>query len=64
MKEYSEGEHKGILAYNDDLIVSKDIIGNPHSSIFYPLWINVINNHISVISWYDNGIGFNNRIPD
>jgi len=64
MKEYAEGELKGILQYNPDPIVSKDIIGNPHSSIFCPLWTIVINNHASVISWYDNEIGFSNRMPD
>ncbi|TXT64877.1 MAG: glyceraldehyde-3-phosphate dehydrogenase A [Promethearchaeota archaeon] len=64
MKEYSQGELKGILDYNPDPIVSKDIIGNPHSSIFCPLWTTVINNHVSVISWYDNEIGFSNRMPD
>jgi glyceraldehyde 3-phosphate dehydrogenase len=64
MKEYAEGELKGILAYNPDPIVSKDIIGNPHSSIFCPIWTTVINKHVSVVSWYDNEIGFSNRMPD
>ncbi len=64
MKEYSEGKLAGILQYNPDPIVSKDIIKNSHSSIFCPLWTNVIGNHVAVLSWYDNEWGFSHRMAD
>ncbi|MBD3351043.1 MAG: type I glyceraldehyde-3-phosphate dehydrogenase [Candidatus Lokiarchaeota archaeon] len=64
MKEASETYLKGILDYNDDPIVSSDIIGNPHSSVFCPLWTKVIGNMVSIISWYDNEWGFSNRLVE
>ncbi|MFX0187834.1 MAG: type I glyceraldehyde-3-phosphate dehydrogenase [Candidatus Hodarchaeota archaeon] len=64
MKDASEGQLKGILEYSDDPIVSSDIIGNPHSSVFNGLWTKVIGNQISVMSWYDNEWGFSNRMAE
>ncbi len=65
MKEASEGRLKGILDYTDEPIVSKDIIGNPHSSIFDSLETMVIDgNFVKVISWYDNEWGYSNRCVD
>ena len=64
MKEYAEGQLKGILEYTDDPIVSSDIVGNPHSSIFCGLWTKVIDNMVSVVSWYDNEWGYSNRLAD
>ncbi|MCD6376685.1 MAG: type I glyceraldehyde-3-phosphate dehydrogenase [Caldisericaceae bacterium] len=65
MKEASEGKLKGILDYTDEPIVSKDIIGNPHSSIFDSLETMVIDgNFVKVISWYDNEWGYSNRCVD
>jgi len=65
MKEAAEGKLKGILEYTEDPIVSQDIVGNPHSSIFDALSTKVINGtfaHIS--SWYDNEWGYSNRLKD
>ena len=65
MKEAAEGNLKGILEYTEDPIVSQDIVGNPHSSIFDALSTKVINGtfaHIS--SWYDNEWGYSNRLKD
>lgn len=65
MKAASEGALKGILEYNTDPIVSSDIIGNTHSSIFDAPWTMVIGNRmIKVLSWYDNEYGYSNRTAD
>lgn len=65
MKEASEGALKGILEYTEEPIVSQDIVGNPHSSIFDALSTKVINgNFVHVSSWYDNEWGYSNRLKD
>ena len=65
MKKAAQGELKGILEYCEDPIVSSDIIGNIHSSIFDPALTYVINKRmVKVVSWYDNEWGFSNRMVD
>ncbi len=65
VKAAAEGDLKGILEYTDDPIVSKDIIDNPHSSIFDSLSTSVMEgNMVKVISWYDNEWGYSNRTVD
>ncbi len=65
LKTASEGELKGILAYSDLPLVSKDYNGNPHSSIVDGLSTIVIEGKMSkVISWYDNEWGYSNRVID
>ncbi len=65
MKEYAEGKLKGILEYCEDPIVSTDIVGNPHSSIFDALSTHVIGgNLVHVSSWYDNEWGYSCRLRD
>jgi len=65
MKAAADGPLKGILEYNTDPIVSSDIIGNPHSSIFDATWTTVIGgNMLKVLSWYDNEYGYSNRTAD
>ena len=65
MKKAAEGELKGILQYCEDPIVSSDIIGNPHSSVFDSELTYVIDKRmIKVIAWYDNEWGFSNRMID
>ncbi|MFX0026315.1 MAG: type I glyceraldehyde-3-phosphate dehydrogenase [Candidatus Hermodarchaeota archaeon] len=64
MKEASANSLKGILEYTDDPIVSSDIIGNPHSSIFNGLWTKVVEDQAFVLSWYDNEWGFSNRMAE
>ena len=64
-KKAAENELKGILEYSTDPIVSSDIIGNRHSSIFdSPLTDVVDGNHVKVVGWYDNEAGYSNRIVD
>jgi glyceraldehyde 3-phosphate dehydrogenase len=65
MKSTSEGSMKGILQYNTDPIVSTDVVGNSHSSIFDSLLTMVIDSRmVKVISWYDNEWGYSNRVVD
>ena len=65
MKEAAAGPLKGILQYCEDPIVSCDVIGNPHSSIFDSLLTTVMDgNFCKVISWYDNEWAYSNRCVD
>jgi len=58
MKAASEGALKGVLEYVEEDIVSSDIIGNPHTSIFDSGLTKVIGNQVKVVSWYDNEWGY------
>jgi glyceraldehyde 3-phosphate dehydrogenase len=65
MKAAANGPMKGVLEYLDEPLVSCDIIGNPHSSIFDSLLTKVIGgNIVKVISWYDNEYGYSCRLAD
>ena len=65
MKKAAQGPLKGILEYCEDPIVSVDIIGNPHSSIFDALSTMVLGeNMVKVIAWYDNEYGYSCRMVD
>ncbi len=65
MKAAADGPMKGILEYIDEPLVSVDIIGNTHSSIFDSLLTKVIDgNFVKVVSWYDNEVGYSNRLAD
>ncbi len=65
MKAAAEGPMKGILEYTEDPIVSIDIIGNPHSSIFDALsTMKMGDNMVKILSWYDNEMGYSNRVVD
>jgi glyceraldehyde 3-phosphate dehydrogenase len=63
-KAAAEGPLKGILSYTEDEIVSSDIQGDPHSSIFDAGLTKVIGNQVKVASWYDNEWGYSNRLVD
>lgn len=63
-KEAAQSELKGILEYTEDPIVSVDIIGNTHSSIFDAQLTSVIGNLIKVVGWYDNEAGYSNRLAE
>ncbi|MFH1447646.1 MAG: type I glyceraldehyde-3-phosphate dehydrogenase [Candidatus Micrarchaeota archaeon] len=63
-RKAADGELKGILQYVEDPIVSCDVVGNPHSSIFDSGLTYVLGNKNSVVktlSWYDNEWGYSNR---
>ena len=64
-KEMAEGPMKGILEFSIDPLVSSDIMGNPHSSIFDSLLTDVKDgNFLKVVSWYDNEAGYSARLAD
>lgn len=65
MKAASEGSMKGILEYTEDPIVSRDIVGNHHSSIFdAQLTMKMGDKLVKVLSWYDNEMGYSHRVVD
>ena len=65
MRAASEGPMRGILEYCEDPIVSGDIIGNGHSSIFDSGLTQVIDGHLAkVVSWYDNEWGYSTRVEE
>lgn len=65
LKEAAEGPLKGIMAYSDLPLVSKDYNGNPHSSIIDGLSTMVIDgNMVKVVAWYDNEWGYSCRVVD
>jgi glyceraldehyde 3-phosphate dehydrogenase len=65
MKKAADGPLQGILWYTDDPLVSTDIIGDSHSSIFVPDWTQVMDgNLLKTLSWYDNEWGYSCRTVD
>jgi len=65
VKKASESDPLGkTLQYNEDPIVSADVIGNPHGSIFDAPFTFVNGNMVKVFSWYDNEWGFSSRMVD
>ena len=62
VKAAAEGELKGVLEYTEDPIVSSDIVGDPHTSIFDATETKVIGNLVKVLSWYDNEWGYSNAL--
>jgi glyceraldehyde 3-phosphate dehydrogenase len=63
-KAAAEGPLKGILSYTEEPIVSSDIVGDPHSSIFDAGLTKVIGDQVKIASWYDNEWGYSNRLVD
>lgn len=65
MKEASEGELKGVLGYTEDAVVSSDFLGDAHTSIFdATAGIGLTDKFFKVVSWYDNEIGFSNKMVE
>ena len=65
MKAAAEGPMKGILAYTEEPLVSLDLKGDPHSSIFSaPETLVLDGNFVKVVSWYDNEWGYSCRVAD
>lgn len=65
LKKAAENELKGIAKYSDDApLVSTDIVGDPHSSVFDSGLTKVIDNQVKVVSWYDNEWGYSCRLVD
>jgi glyceraldehyde 3-phosphate dehydrogenase len=65
VRRAAEGPMKQVLEYSEAPLVSSDIIGNPHSSIFDALSTNSLEDgFVRVVSWYDNEWGYSNRVVD
>jgi len=65
MQKAAAGELKGILAYSDQPLVSRDYNGDPHSAIVDGLSTMVIEGTlVKVVAWYDNEWGYSNRMID
>ena len=63
MKDASEGELKGILGYTDEAVVSADFLGDARTSIFdAKAGIPLTDTFVKVVSWYDNEIGYSNKV--
>jgi glyceraldehyde 3-phosphate dehydrogenase len=63
-KAAAEGPLAGILRYNEDPIVSADIVTDPASCIYDAPLTKVIGNQVKVVGWYDNEWGYSNRLAD
>ena len=65
MKKASEGELKGILGYTEDAVVSSDFLGCTVTSVFdADAGIALTDTFVKVVSWYDNEIGYSNKVCD
>jgi glyceraldehyde 3-phosphate dehydrogenase len=65
MKAASEGELKGIMGYTEDAVVSQDFIGDKRTSIFdATAGIALTDTFVKLVSWYDNEIGYSNKVLD
>jgi len=64
IKKASEGKLKGILGYDDNLLVSSDFKGDSRSSIYDAPLTKQVGGQIKVISWYDNEWAYSNRVVD
>jgi len=65
LREAADGDLKGVLAINDEPLVSIDFNHNPHSSIYEAALTKVSEGTlVKVCSWYDNEWGFSNRMLD
>ncbi|MGY0581498.1 MAG: type I glyceraldehyde-3-phosphate dehydrogenase [Paraglaciecola chathamensis] len=65
MKSVSEGELKGIMGYTEDAVVSQDFIGDTRTSVFdATAGIALTDTFVKLVSWYDNEIGYSNKVLD
>ncbi len=65
MKKAAEGELKGILGYTEDDVVSSDFVGEVRTSVFDAgAGIQLSDNFVKVVSWYDNEWGYSNKVLD
>ena len=65
MKKAADGEPKGILGYTEDAVVSSDFLGDTRTSIFdAKAGIALTDTFVKVVSWYDNEIGYSNKVLD
>lgn len=63
-RKAAETSLKGILQYTEEPLVSVDIIGNPYSCVLDAEFTSVVGRMVKVIGWYDNEMGYSNRLAD
>ena len=63
-KKASESSLKGILQYTEEPLVSIDIVGNPYSCVLDAEFTSVVGRMVKVIGWYDNEMGYSNRLAE
>ena len=63
-KKAAAGPLNGILSYIKDPVVSVDILGNKHSCVFDSKLTSVIGKMVKIVGWYDNEVGYSNRLVD
>lgn len=63
-KKASETYLKGILQYTEEPLVSIDIVGNPYSCVLDAEFTSVVGRMVKVIGWYDNEMGYSNRLAE
>lgn len=64
LRQAAETYMKGIMRYSEEELVSRDIVGDPHSSIIDSKLTKSLGNMVKVFSWYDNEWGYSNRVAD
>jgi len=65
MKRASENEYAGVLGYTEDMVVSQDFIGEVQTSVFdAKAGLALTDKFVKVVSWYDNEIGYSNKVLD
>jgi glyceraldehyde 3-phosphate dehydrogenase len=65
MKAASEGDMQGVMGYTEDAVVSQDFIGDVRTSIFdATAGIALTDSFVKLVSWYDNEIGYSNKVLD
>jgi glyceraldehyde 3-phosphate dehydrogenase len=65
VREAAAGPMQAVVEYSEEPLVSSDIIGNPHSSIFDALsTASLEDGYVRIVSWYDNEWGYSNRVVD
>jgi glyceraldehyde 3-phosphate dehydrogenase len=65
MEEASKGELAGVLGYTNEEVVSADFLGDARTSIFdAKAGIQLTDTFVKVVSWYDNEIGYSNKVLD
>ncbi|HXH59829.1 MAG TPA: hypothetical protein VNI20_00570, partial [Fimbriimonadaceae bacterium] len=64
MKKYADGPMKGIMEYCEIPLVSSDLKGNEHSSIFSAVDTVVLDEMVKAVAWYDNEWGYSCRVAD
>ncbi|MBL6663847.1 MAG: type I glyceraldehyde-3-phosphate dehydrogenase [Flavobacteriales bacterium] len=63
-RKAASGPLNGILSYIEEPIVSVDVLGNKHSCVFDSKLTSVIGKMVKVVGWYDNEVGYSNRLVD